>query len=299
MTLVELIPLAIKISIVSLVFALGLKTHAGDLAFLSKRPWLLVRSLLSINLIMPVVATAIVLASGLGPPIGLMVVALALAPLPPVLPSKNDKAGGDAAYAISLTVTAALFALVSIPLSVEIAGRLMGLPLHIKLLPLVKLLSVTVFVPLGVGVVVRRFLPAVAQKLSDPLSKVATVLLVLAAAAILFSAWKGMVALIGGGVLVILITFVVAGLVIGHLLGGPAPEDRTVLAISTASRHPGIALAIIQMTFPDAKGLLPVLLLYLVANGIIGAPYMIWRKKISGKRPPVADPAPRAPSAPG
>ncbi len=299
MTLVELIPLAIKISIVTLVFALGLKTDANDLTFLVKRPWLLVRSLLSINLIMPVVATAIVLASGLGPPVGLMVVALALAPLPPVLPSKNDKAGGDAAYAISLTVTAALFALVSIPLSVEIAGRLMGLPLHIKLLPLVKLLSVTVFLPLSAGIVARRFLPAIAEKLSGPLSKVATVLLVLSAAAILFGAWKGMVAEIGDGVLAALVVFIVAGLVIGHLLGGPAPDDRTVLAMSTASRHPGIALAIIQMTFPDAKGLLPLLLLYLVANAIIGAPYMIWRKKSGGKSRPVEDPASKAPSAPG
>jgi BASS family bile acid:Na+ symporter len=295
MTLVELIPLAIKVSIVTLVFALGLKTHAGDLVFLSKRPWLLVRSLLSINLIMPVVATAIVLAFGLRSPVGLMIVALALAPLPPILPSKNDKAGGDAAYAISLTVTAALFALVSIPLSVEIAGRLLGLPLHIKFLPLITLLSVTVFLPLGLGAVVRRFLPAVAQKLSDPLSKIATVLLVVAAAAILFGARKGMIADIGDGVVAALALFIVAGLVIGHLLGGPAPDDRTVLAISTASRHPGIALAIIQMTFPDAKGVLPVLLLYLIANAIVGAPYMIWRKKRGGKRTPVEDPAPRAP----
>jgi BASS family bile acid:Na+ symporter len=33
------------------------------------------------------------------------------------------------------------------------------------------------------------------------------------------------------------------GLAIGHWLGGPNPDDRTVLALSTASRHPAIALA--------------------------------------------------------
>lgn len=292
MTPAELIPLALKVSIVTLVFALGLKTDANDLTFLIRRPWLLARSLLSICLIMPIVAAIIVRVFGLGPPVGVMIVALALAPLPPVLPNKNDKAGGDAAFAISLTVTAALFAIVSIPLSVEVIGRLVGLPLHIKLAPIVQLLLATVLLPLAAGLLVGRLLPNLARKLSAPLSKVATVLLLLGVAAIVFAAWKGMAAQIGDGVLAALATFIVAGLVIGHLLGGPAAESRTALAMSTASRHPGIAMAIIQMTFPDAKGLLPLLLLYLLANAIIGAPYMIWRKKSGGKGMPIAERAP-------
>ena len=283
MTLTELIPLAIKVSIMLLVFALGLKTDAADLTFLLKRPSQLVRSLLAINLIMPIVAAVIVRVFALHPPVGLMIAALALAPLPPILPNKHAKAGGDAAYAISLMVTAALFAIVSIPLSVEVIGRFLGVSLHVAPLAVVKLVLTSVFFPLGAGLLVRHLAAGVAEKLGGPLSKIATLLLVLAVVAVLFGAWKGMLAQIGDGTLLALAVFVVAGLAIGHLLGGPDPSDRTVLALSTASRHPGIALALIHMTAPDATAVLPVLLLYLIVNAILGAPYVAWRKKSGSK----------------
>jgi hypothetical protein len=35
----------------------------------------------------------------------------------------------------------------------------------------------------------------------------------------------------------------VFGPIVGHALGGPDPDNRTVLALSTTSRHPAIALA--------------------------------------------------------
>ena len=66
------------------------------------------------------------------------------------------------------------------------------------------------------------------------------------------------------------------GLAIGHLLGGPAPENRTSLAISTASRHPGIALALAQANFPAEKLVLAALLLYLLINAIVSIPYILW-----------------------
>jgi hypothetical protein len=46
--------------------------------------------------------------------------------------------------------------------------------------------------------------------------------------------------LVGNGAVLPIIAFVLVGLVIGHLLGGPTPENRTALAFSTASRHPGL-----------------------------------------------------------
>jgi BASS family bile acid:Na+ symporter len=287
MTLVEIIPLAIKVSILTLVFALGLKSQPSDLTLLARRLSQLVRSLLSINMIMPVIAAIIVRLLHLHPPVGIMIVALALAPLPPILPGKSVKAGGDAVYAISLLVTAALFAIVSIPLSVEVVGRFFGQSLHVGPLPILKLLLVTVILPLLAGLTVRRFLPTIAARVSDPLSKIGTLLLALAGLAVLLGAYQGMIAQIGDGTLWALAAFVVAGLVVGHLLGGPDPDDRTVLAISTASRHPGVALALIHMTFPDAKAVLPVLLLYLIVNFIVGAPYIFWRKKRGAKLPAV------------
>ena len=62
MSLGELIPLALKLSIIATVFALGLRTPPADLGFLLQRPGQLARSVLSMNFIMPVIASVIVLA---------------------------------------------------------------------------------------------------------------------------------------------------------------------------------------------------------------------------------------------
>jgi len=287
MTVAELIPLATKVSIVILVFALGLKTDASDLASLLRGPSLLVRSLLSINLVMPIVAAVIVMLFSLHPPVGVMIFALALSPLPPLLPNKEGKAGGTAAYAISLMVAAALFAIISIPLTVAVAARVFGGSFYVGPADIAKLLIFTLFVPLAAGVAARRFAAGLAERISSPLSRIAGLILLAVGLAILVGAWKGMVAQIGDGTLVALAVFVVMGLLVGHLLGGPDPNDRTVLAISTASRHPAIALALVQMSHPEAKAVLPVLLLYLISNAILGAPYIAWRRKIGVGLPSV------------
>lgn len=287
MTLAELIPLAVKVSIMLLVLALGLKTDPAVLTFLVRRPSLLARSLLSINLIMPVVAAGIVRLFSLHAPVGLMIVALALAPLPPILPGKQEKAGADMAYAISLLTFAALFALISIPLSAEVVGRFLGVPLHVPVLPILKLVLSTIILPLGLGLLARRVLTARAERVSGLVSKGATLLLLVALIPILIGAWKGMLAQIGDGTVLALALFTVVGLAVGHLLGGPDPSDRTVLALSTASRHPGIALALVHMGAPDTKAAMPLLLIYLFVSIVLSAPYVAWRKKIGVRLPSV------------
>ena len=74
--------------------------------------------------------------------------------------------------------------------------------------------------------------------------------------------------------------FVVCGLIVGHLLGGPEPDDRTVLAIATASRHPGIALAIAHINYPEEKQLAAAVLIFLLTNAALTAPYVFWRRRV-------------------
>jgi len=69
------------------------------------------------------------------------------------------------------------------------------------------------------------------------------------------------------------------GLVVGHLLGGPDPNNRTILALATATRHPGVALVIAAGNFPGQKLVLPALLLYLIVCSLASAPYVMWRRR--------------------
>ena len=58
---------------------------------------------------------------------------------------------------------------------------------------------------------------------------------------LLLVAMPAVVSLIDNGTLAAITAFILAGLAAGYLLGGPKPENRTVLALTTVSSHPVVA----------------------------------------------------------
>jgi hypothetical protein len=88
-----LLPYLMKVSIGLTVFALGLKVIPRDLTHLFRNPGLLFRSLLAMNVVMPLVAASLVEAFQLQPVVKIALVALSLSPVPPKLPKKELTAG--------------------------------------------------------------------------------------------------------------------------------------------------------------------------------------------------------------
>ena len=142
-----------------------------------------------------------------------------------------------------------------------------------------KLVFATVLAPLLAGIAVRRLAPGVAARFARPVGLIANIVLMACALAILATVWPAIVALLGTGALWAVVAFVAIGLAVGHVLGGPDPNHRAVLALATASRHPGVALAISSANFPGDKAVLPALLLYLLAATVLAIPYVMWRKR--------------------
>ena len=77
-----------------------------------------------------------------------------------------------------------------------------------------------------------------------------------------------------------MVAFVIVGLLIGHLLGGPEREHSVVLALSTACRHPAIALTIASANFPDLR-FGGTILLYLLVSIVVCIPYVAWQRRRS------------------
>jgi BASS family bile acid:Na+ symporter len=288
MTLAALIVLIMKASIAVLVFTVGLGTKPRELTLLLRRPGQLVRSLVSMNLVMLALAVAIALLFPLKGAVKVMLVALALSPVPPVLPQKLIKAGGSHDYVMALLFSASVFAIVWIPFAGEILNRIFPADIHLPPLPVAKLVSMTVLGPTVAGVAVRLLAPRLADRIAAPAAAIATVLLLAGLSLILGKAGRSMLALLGDGTLLAIVVFLVAGLVAGHLLGGPSPGDRSVLALATASRHPGVALTIAQITFPAEKSVLAGLLLYLITGLLVTMPYVRWRRKTVAEDTPLA-----------
>jgi BASS family bile acid:Na+ symporter len=285
MDLASLIPLMIRGSICLAVFSLGLGARATDTLGLLRRPGLLARSLLAMNVVMPLVATTLAVAFDFRRPVKIALIALALSPVPPVLPKRLFKAGGSESYVIGLLVAAAALAIVFVPGVVHLLGWLFGQPVEVPIGVIARLAVITVLGPLAVGVAVRRVATAFAERMAGVIGVVATVLLVLAALPVLVGSWRAIVSLIGDGTIVAFAVFVLVGLAVGHLVGGPDPDHRSVLALATATRHPGIAMAIDHATFPDEKLALPAIGLYLLVATILTLPYVRWRRRAHTRQP--------------
>lgn len=191
----------------------------------------------------------------------------------------TDGAVGHHEYIYGLLGATSLLTIVLAPVTVSLIGLVFCRQASIAPTAIARIVALTVLVPFALGLSIRRGKPSLAVRLSPIASKTGLVLLVVAAVPVLVKMWPTMIALIGDGTVLAIIAFVVVGLTAGHWLGGPDPNTRTILALATVTRHPGVALTIAAGNFPDEKLILPALLLYLLISVITTAPYVMWRKR--------------------
>ena len=280
MNMLQLIGLAIQASLIVIVFCVALNTRQGDLLSLLRRPGLLLRSVLAMNVLLPVIAVLLAMGLGLNRQVEIALIALAVSPVPPILPNKQIKAGSSASYAVALLAWSAIVAIVMIPASIEVLQWIFKRPLEVPASLVLKAVGISVLAPLLAGVVVRQLAPAIAARIARPLSTLASILLIAAFVPVLIVAWPELRAQIGNFTLVAIVVLVLAGLLIGHLLGGPAAGDRTALALSTASRHPGVAIAVATAVAPGDKEVIAAVLLAFLVSIVATMPYTRWRQRL-------------------
>jgi bile acid:Na+ symporter, BASS family len=273
----KLIQLVLTASVMLIVCSLGLKSTLQEVAHVSPRRF--ARSVLAMFIIMPVFAGILVYALSLPPALEIAFIALAVSPVPPVLPKKALAAGGSRSYVLRMFVGAAITAILFVPIEVELTEMIFAWPSRMSLGAIARVVTISIIAPLGVGLALRRVWPRFAERLSEPLSRFSTLLLIISMLPVLFTQGSAAISLIGNGALLAIAAFVTVGLIAGHLLGGPSASDRTVLSLCTASRHPGVAMAIASTTFPDQKLVLPAILLYLIVNAILSGIFLAWFRR--------------------
>jgi BASS family bile acid:Na+ symporter len=278
MDLKQIVILAMQVSILATVFGFGLKTRSGDLLYLLRRPSLLARSLLSVFVIMPMVAVGLTSLFNFHRLVEIALVALAISPVPPILPGKEGKAGGHASYGIGLMAILALLALAAVPLAMALLGRLFGREFGMAAGTIAGIVLKSTLLPLAAGIIVRAVAPAIGDRLERPVTLVGKVLLPVAALVLVAGALPAMWALVGNGSVLPIVLFTAIGLAVGHVLGGPNPDESVVLALSTASRHPAIAFAIAAANFPEER-FGATILLYLLTSALVCVPYLAWQRR--------------------
>jgi len=119
MDLKQLVMLAAQASIICTVLSLGLRTALSDLLYLLRQPSLLLRSAVSVLVVMPIVSLGLTAMFDVQRTAEIALIALAISPLPPLLPNRESTGGGDASYGLALMALLALLSIVAVPLSAE------------------------------------------------------------------------------------------------------------------------------------------------------------------------------------
>jgi len=172
-----------------------------------------------------------------------------------------------------------VLSIVVIPATIEVFQRITGESLDMRPREVAVLVGTTILAPLFAGIAVRRIAPAAADRFAPLINTVANVSLVLSGVAILIALSGPVISFVRDGRVLTLTIFTLAGLIVGHMLGGPEPDNRAVLALATASRHPAMGLAIAHANFPDEKLTGVAVALYLIVSSVLSLLYLLWVKR--------------------
>jgi BASS family bile acid:Na+ symporter len=278
MTPKQLVLLALQTSILSIVFGYGLRATVDDLLYLIRRPALLLRSVAAVFVVMPVLAVLLARLFDFPTSVKVALISLAISPVPPLLPRKETNAGGDAAYAIALMAVLGLLAIVVVPVTLQILASVFERQLLTTGMGVVRIVMITTLVPLAAGMFVRANLPRVADRIERPVAMISKVLLPLALLVLLIATASTLWASINLGTILPMLLFITAGLAVGHAMGGPDPHHALVLALSTACRHPALAMSIAASNFPDQRFAMTIML-YAIVGAIVTIPYLLLERR--------------------
>ncbi len=127
--------------------------------------------------------------------------------------------------------------------------------------PLLGFFALFVLLPLGLGGALREKAPRTARRLAVPLGVLGFVAFV-AFMVVTRSLRREALATIGGAAVGAMALLLVASMVAGWLLGGPARETRQLLATATGMRHAALCLAMARSA-PGAGAMIPILVAFI------------------------------------
>jgi len=277
----ELLLLTLKAAVAALILAIGLGSTAADLGYLWRRPRLLLRSVLAMYLVVPLAVLALVKVLPLSAGVKTALLVLAISAGAPLLPRKLMHLGREG-YVFSLVVTSSLVAVVLVPAWVAMLAAHFDRQTTVTPVAVATAIARTFLAPLLLGMLLRWPLSRVADRLSDAILKAGGIVLLLGVVALL-AVQGGLLLEAGWRPLLALAGLTVVALLVGHVLGGPDPDDRTALAVCCATRHVGIA--ILAASVVPGPRVATLVLAYLLASAMVAIPYVQWRRRTAAREP--------------
>jgi BASS family bile acid:Na+ symporter len=279
-TVLEIFKMLLAVAIPLASFATGLRAARVEAGWLTRRPGLFARALFTLLLLLPV-GTVLFLQSIAAPPLvsaGLTIAVVAIGIGPPAIfghvksyakaqAAEAQTAGDALSFEVSLNVVLLAISIVYIPAFIAVHGIFFQHHLHLAPSAIAKVVLGRALIPLAVGVALGRFAPRLVGPIVRYAGAFVQLVLLLVVVFAIVVTWRELIGL-GLRTWLTCVAVVLAEIVIGYLLGGPAQETRRVLASFSAMRFPALALLIASIA-PRAKELTPVILAYVLASFVL------------------------------
>ncbi len=278
--------LLITATLLTLMFSLGLGLHVGVFQRLRQRPLLCMRVLIGSCVLVPLVALLLLrseAAADLSRPVRTAIALMAICPSAPLTLRKAAKQGGDRDLAALLQLLAAATAIVSVPLLADLFRdifRVSGWDVHPS--EVARQILLAQGLPLGLGMLVRHRWPEVAERWAASLDRVAMLLLLVLAVAVLAISSPLLVRFLADNLaaLPVMALMVLLALTIGWFVSGPGLEERTTIALVTSMRNPGLALLLASIHAGGMVGLKLSILIYLLLTIVLTIPFLRLRRRL-------------------
>lgn len=250
MTIDQITNLVVTVTLIEMMITIGLGVTIDELLSVARNWRLLVKAALANYVCVPAVTIGLLLLFRTQPMVAAGFLILAVCPGAPYGPPFTSIAKGNVTVAVGLMVLLAGSSAIIAPLQLGLLLPLMAgdEPLHVDTVKIVMTLLVTQLLPLCVGLSVRHFRPALAERLLKPANLISKVLNLPACGLIIGTQYQMLseIRLLGYfGMLLLLI----ASLGAGWIFGGPVAQSRKALTLTTSLRNVGVGLVIATGNF--------------------------------------------------
>ncbi|HUL56429.1 MAG TPA: bile acid:sodium symporter [Usitatibacter sp.] len=264
-------------TILAVMFHLGMQVSVAQLRAAWRDPSLMLRGIFCSVVAVPVAVIVVARAFEIPRYAEIGMVLMAICPGAPLALRRALGAGGDATFALTLQVSLAILAVVTVPLSIAALDEVYAGSASVSPAHLARQVLVGQLLPLGLGMAARERFAAKAVRFERLLVVLSTTMLagLLALAAV--DVWEPVAGTRPRVALAIVVaTSCAVGL--GHWLGGPASNTRTALAVACAARNTGLALMVALLNRAEPLVVASVLA-YVVISALTATPYVWWRSR--------------------
>jgi bile acid:Na+ symporter, BASS family len=271
----KIVPIAMLTFVVSSMLAVGLSLTIAQIMEPLRNGKLVFVALLANFVLMPLGALAIARVLRLDQPLGIALLLLGAAAGAPFLPKLAGIAKGNLAFAVGLMVLLMVLTVAYMPLVLPLL--LEGVT--VDPFKIARSLLLLMLLPLGIGLTVNRQFGSVAERMRPTLNRLSSLSLALLIALLLVTKIQNVIALFGTRGILASVLFLLAGLGLGWLLGGPGFATRGVLALGTAQRNIAAALVVGGKNFDD-----PNVVVMIVVVAVVGLLILMPLARILGAR---------------